>query len=67
MPTYIYRCKKCGYVFEKEFKVNEVKKNLHSPKLQKCPKCRGEVNRVYTSPSLKFVGSGFYINDYKGK
>jgi putative FmdB family regulatory protein len=62
MPTYGYKCKKCGYTFE-EFQ------SITADPLVKCPSCG--------QPSLKrllgggagmiFRGSGFYQTDYKSK
>jgi putative FmdB family regulatory protein len=67
MPTYEYRCEKCGNHFEKvqSFSANPVKK---------CPgpkdgvegakaKCNGPVKKVYGSVGISFKGSGFYKND----
>lgn len=61
MPTYEYHCKNCGYTFE-EFQ------SIVSEPLQKCPKCKGSVERIISGGSgLIFKGSGFYITDYKNK
>jgi putative FmdB family regulatory protein len=37
MPTYEYRCKQCGHVFERSEHVAEHEKS-HPP----CPKCRNQ-------------------------
>lgn len=61
MPTYEYRCRKCGYKFSQFQKITE-------PALSECPKCRGKncVERLISGGSgLIFKGSGFYITDYK--
>jgi putative FmdB family regulatory protein len=63
MPTYEYRCAKCGCEFEQFQRMTELP-------LQRCPKCRGRVRRLISGGSgVIFKGSGFYINDYarKGK
>jgi putative FmdB family regulatory protein len=61
MPTYEYRCLKCGHLFE------ELQHMTEEP-LKKCPKCKGKVKRLIGSGSgLIFKGSGFYITDYKKK
>jgi putative FmdB family regulatory protein len=59
MPTYQYRCRKCGHSFEL----------FHSIKddgIKRCPKCRGRATRVPSGGAgLLFKGSGFYITDYR--
>jgi putative FmdB family regulatory protein len=61
MPTYAYRCRKCGNEFE-EFH------GIRDNKPRKCPKCRGRADRVPAGGSgLLFKGSGFYITDYRSK
>ncbi|HLV30758.1 MAG TPA: FmdB family zinc ribbon protein [Chitinispirillaceae bacterium] len=61
MPTYEYKCNKCGYIFE-EFQ------SISSEPLKKCRKegCDGDVERLF-SPGAGFLfkGSGFYITDYR--
>lgn len=60
-PTYDYRCKKCGYEFEKF-------QNISDPKVKICPKCGGNVERLISGGSgIIFKGSGFYTTDYKKK
>jgi len=46
MPTYQYRCQKCGHQFEQEQAITE-------EPLKRCPRCRGTVQRVITG------GQGF--------
>ena len=59
MPTYDYKCPKCGTVFER------VQKITSSPKLP-CPKCGATAQRVISGGhGLVFKGSGFYETDYK--
>jgi putative FmdB family regulatory protein len=59
MPTYEYRCKKCGHHFEL----------FHSIKdegIKRCPRCKGRAERVPTAGAgILFKGSGFYITDYR--
>ena len=31
--------------------------------LNECPKCQGEIRKVYSNVGVTFKGSGFYIND----
>ncbi len=61
MPTYDYKCLKCGRAFE-------VFQKMSDPLLKKCPECKGKVKRLIgTGSGLIFKGSGFYITDYKKK
>ena len=61
MPTYEYKCLKCGYDFEAFQKMSD------SP-LEECPKCQGKVKKLIGFGSgLIFKGSGFYATDYKKK
>jgi putative FmdB family regulatory protein len=46
MPTYQYRCRKCGHEFEREQRITE-------EPLKRCPQCQGAVQRVITG------GGGF--------
>lgn len=62
MPTYAYVCDKeeggCGHEFD------EVQSFNDEP-LKKCPQCKkNRLRRVFGSPGLIFIGSGFYCNDY---
>lgn len=60
MPTYEYECTRCGLVTE-EFKP------MSAPRRQRCPKCRGKVERLISGGTgILFKGSGFYINDSRG-
>jgi putative FmdB family regulatory protein len=61
MPLYEYQCDACGHRFE------EIQK-FSDPPAEVCPKC-GErnVQKLMSSPAIKFKGSGFYINDYAPK
>lgn len=65
MPTYVYKCKKCGKIFEYQQSIND-------EPLKRCPEevCenaeRGEVFRkISSNVGLVFNGSGFYLTDYK--
>ncbi len=61
MPTYDYECRVCGYSFE------AVQSMLDDP-LKDCPKCGKDVRRIICGGSgVIFKGSGFYVNDSKGK
>lgn len=59
MPTYSYRCPKCGHQYDKLQKISDTT-------LAKCPECDAVGERVITGGAgLVFKGSGFYITDYK--
>lgn len=61
MPTYEYKCDKCGYQFE------QFQKMTDEPR-KRCPKCRGKVVRLPgTGAGVIFKGSGFYETDYRSK
>ncbi len=59
MPTYQYRCDKCGHEFE-EFQ------SMTEAAIEVCPECKGHTRRLITGGAgLLFKGSGFYITDYR--
>lgn len=60
MPLYEYQCRKCGVTIEKLQKFSD------SP-LTRCEKCGGALERLVSSSSIKFKGSGWYITDYAKK
>jgi len=61
MPTYEYKCTKCGKRFE------ELQSITAAP-LKKCPKCGGKPERQMSGGAgLIFKGTGFYETDYKKK
>ncbi len=61
MPTYEYRCLKCGKSFE-EFQP------ITAKPLKKCRFCSGRVERLIgTGGGFILKGSGFYSNDYRKK
>ena len=57
MPTYEYKCKKCGNTFEKF-------QSITADPLEKCKNCDGEVYRLI-SKNGNFIlkGSGYYSTD----
>ena len=58
MPTYEYKCQNCGHTFEKF-------QGIKDEPLEKCPKCKGKVQRLIGSGAgIILKGSGFYANDY---
>ncbi|MGD9419590.1 MAG: FmdB family zinc ribbon protein [Verrucomicrobiota bacterium JB025] len=63
MPTYDYKCQKCGTVFE-------VFQSMNDAKLTDCREegCDGQVKRLLgTGGGIIFKGSGFYETDYRSK
>lgn len=61
MPTYEYKCTKCGNLFERFQKITE-------PPLKECPVCNGPVKRLIgIGGGIIFKGSGFYTTDYRSK
>ena len=60
MPLHEYKCSECGTVFEVLQKVSD-------PPLKKCIKCGGPVNKLISSSSIQFKGSGWYVTDYAPK
>jgi len=57
MPTYEYKCKKCGNAFEKF-------QSITADPLKKCKSCDGEVYRLI-SKNGNFIlkGNGYYSTD----
>lgn len=61
MPTYDYRCEKCGEHFEYFQKMS-------AEPLSVCEKCGGHLVRLLgAGVGIIFKGSGFYCTDYKSK
>jgi putative FmdB family regulatory protein len=59
LPTYDYKCTKCGYAFSAE-------QSIRAKPLTRCRKCRGKLEKLPPQRvSLIFKGSGFYATDYK--
>jgi putative FmdB family regulatory protein len=57
---YEYECDDCGHRFEL------IRKFSDEP-VTACVSCGGKVRKLFSSPAIKFKGSGFYINDYARK
>jgi putative FmdB family regulatory protein len=58
MPTYEYKCDKCGMTFEKF-------QGIKDAPLSACPSCGGSVKRLIgTGGGFILKGSGFQWNDY---
>ncbi len=56
MPLYDYQCRKCN-------EVTEVRHGFKESFEGACPKCGGEMARVFNPAGIVFKGSGFYITD----
>ena len=56
MPTYEYACKACGDHLE-------VVQSFKDDPLTECPKCGGQLRKVYAAIGIAFKGSGFYKTD----
>jgi putative FmdB family regulatory protein len=60
MPTYTYRCTKCG-------NESEVVQSMSDPPLKRCRKCRGALRRTFHPVGIVLKGAGFHRNDYRTK
>lgn len=60
MPLYEYRCLKCRHKFE-------LIRKFSDPPLTTCIKCNGKVEKLMSSSSIAFKGTGWYVTDYGGK
>jgi putative FmdB family regulatory protein len=60
MPTYEYVCKSCGHLFE-------IVQSMRDEALTECPRCGGELRKVFAPPAISFKGSGFYATDHRKK
>lgn len=60
MPTYDYRCKKCGHTWE-EFQ------SIKAAPSKKCPDCKKAAaeRQISAGAGILFRGSGFYLTDYR--
>ncbi|MBL7661295.1 zinc ribbon domain-containing protein [bacterium] len=58
MPTYEYRCDKCG-----EF---EFVQKISEDALKTCPTCGAKVERLLSGGAFHLKGSGWYKTDYSG-
>ena len=60
MPTYQYRCAKCGEQFE-------AWQSIHDPSLTTHEDCGGELAKVLAVGGIVLKGSGFYRTDNRAK
>ena len=56
MPLYEYQCNVCGERIE-------IIQKLSDPPSSHCPKCGGEMKKLFSAPAIQFKGSGFYKTD----
>ncbi|MDO4253264.1 MAG: zinc ribbon domain-containing protein [Rothia sp. (in: high G+C Gram-positive bacteria)] len=57
MPVYVYQCKNCGHLFEKQ-------QTFAEAALKICPQCGQEqLRKKYGNVGVVFKGSGFYKTD----
>jgi len=60
LPIYEYRCSKCGVQIER-------RQRFSDPPLENCEACGGKLERLVSSPAIRFKGSGWYVTDYSRK
>jgi putative FmdB family regulatory protein len=60
MPIYEYECTKCKTHVE-------ILQKITDKLLTKCPKCKGRLEKQWSSTSFQLKGSGWYVTDYAGK
>ena len=60
MPLYEYECASCGHRFE-------VLQKFSDKPVRVCTRCGGKVNRLISSSSIQFKGTGWYVTDYARK
>jgi putative FmdB family regulatory protein len=56
VPTYQYQCTACGEGLE-------IVQKFTDDALTVCPKCEGQLRKVFSAVGIVFKGSGFYRND----
>ena len=59
MPTYDYRCDKCGHEFE-------LFQSMTASVLKKCPACgQSALKKQISAPRFRLSGTGWYETDFK--
>jgi putative FmdB family regulatory protein len=58
MPTYTYRCQKCGHEFERF-------QSMSDEPVKRCEKCKSKVQRVFHPVGIVLKGPGFHKTDYR--
>lgn len=56
MPTYAYACTACDHRFE-------VQQSFTDESLSQCPRCEGQLRKLFNAVGIVFRGSGFYRTD----
>lgn len=58
--TYTFKCPACGQMENIKTTMDKI------GRLDvRCARCNCAMDRQYDPPAIKFIGSGFYVNDYK--
>lgn len=57
MPIYEYVCQKCGHHLE-------IMQKMSDKPLNKCPECKGKLEKIFSQTSFQLKGSGWYVTDY---
>lgn len=57
MPLYEYRCHSCGKTLEVRQRFSDTPLAIHEG-------CGGQLEKLISASSVKFKGSGWYVNDY---
>lgn len=60
MPTYEYACRECGERLE-------AVQSFTDDALTVCGSCGGTLRKVFSAAGIIFRGSGYYVNDTRGK
>ena len=60
--TYTFKCPNCDNIEDIKTSMKKI-----TTLDVRCPRCNCAMDRIYVSPIIKFIGSGFYTNDYKKK
>ncbi|MBK9706273.1 MAG: zinc ribbon domain-containing protein [Acidobacteria bacterium] len=60
MPIYEYVCQKCGHHLE-------IMQKMSDKPLNKCPECKGKLEKIFSQTSFQLKGSGWYVTDYSSK
>jgi putative FmdB family regulatory protein len=56
VPIYEYQCAKCGTV-------TDIRHGFKETTSDSCPKCGGDLKRLFNPAGIVFKGSGFYVTD----
>jgi len=56
VPIYEYQCERCGTV-------TDIKHGFKETPSDACPKCGGDLKRLFNPAGIVFKGSGFYVTD----